>query len=338
MKISDTEKRKVQHIDIVLNEDIRAHNTTNGLDSIVFDHYALPEIDYAKIDSSVTVFKKKLKAPFLISSMTGGASITEKINKELAAAAEQEGVAMGLGSMRAMIEKPELARTYNVRGVAPNILLFGNIGAFQLKKYKTRQIEKACKDVGADAVFIHLNPLQEAVQPEGDKDWTGVLRAIENFCEESDLPVAVKEVGAGINAEVAEQLERAGVQAIDVAGVGGTSWSAIEQKRKGGVQGETFREWGVPTVDALTEVKKAVMVPVFASGGITNGLEAAKCVRLGATLVGAGFPFIHAQNKDGKQGVVAEIKKWKEELRTAMFLTRSKNLNELAKAKLRSSI
>ncbi len=331
-----TETRKVQHVDIVLNRDVQAHRRVRGFDDVEFYYYALPEMDYAKIDSSVTFFGKKLKSPLLVTGMTGGAAEVTQINKDVAAACQKFGVAMGLGSQRAMLENPALAKTFAVRDAAPDILLLGNIGAYQLKTYPAAKIERMIEQIDADALAVHLNPLQEVIQPEGDKNWEGVLAAITKLCDRLSVPVLAKEVGAGISGEVAAELEHAGIKAIDVSGVGGTSWSAIEVERKGAAAGETFREWGVRTIDALRECSQRVKVPLIASGGMRSGLDVAKSIRLGATLGGAAYPFIRAQRDGGRLGVEKAMARWVEEVRVAMFLTRSKNLAALKKAKLQA--
>ncbi|MFH1246971.1 MAG: type 2 isopentenyl-diphosphate Delta-isomerase [Candidatus Micrarchaeota archaeon] len=328
-----TALRKLQHVKIALEKDVQ-HSTPAGFDDINFLHYALPEMNYSEIDASVTFLKRKFSLPFMVLSMTGGHETVEKINKDIALACEEKNIAMGVGSQRAMIETPSLAKTFKVKDVAPKVFLCGNIGGYQLTKYSTQQIETLVSAIEADALCIHLNPLQEIVQPEGDRNWTGVLKAIEKTCTKLSVPVIAKEVGTGINAEVCRELEKAGVAAIDVSGTGGTSWAGIEVYRKGSDAGNLYWNWGVPTVTALIEAAKTVKVPLIASGGIRNGLHVAKAIRLGATLVGAATPFLKAQNENGAEGVKKEIEKWETELKIAMFLTRSRNLTALKKAKM----
>ncbi len=325
--------RKLQHVEIALKEKIESRQP-NGFEAVRFEHHSLPEMDLNEIDLGCTFLGRKLSAPLMIASMTGGYEKAGKINRDLAVAAEMEGIPLGLGSQRAMLEKPGLLKTFNVRDVAPKVMLFGNIGAFQLKKYTARQVEMLVSSIGADALCIHLNPLQEAVQHEGDKDWAGVLPGIAKACDFLDVPVIAKETGAGISANVAKELEDAGVAAIDVSGVGGTSWSAIELFRKGAKAGAAFWDWGNPTAECLIECSKAVKVPLVASGGVRNGLDAAKAIRLGASLSGAALPFLKAQDEAGVRAVQREISSWKDELRIAMFLTRSKTVADLRKAKL----
>lgn len=328
-----TASRKVQHVKIVLEKNVQ-HTTPTGFDDVHFLHYALPELNYSDIDTSVTFLKRKFSLPFMVLSMTGGHESVEKINKDLALACEEKGIVMGVGSQRAMIERPELEKTFKVKDVAPKVFLCGNIGGYQLTKYPFEKIETMVSSIEADALCIHLNPLQEIVQPEGDRNWQGVLKAVEKTCDKLGIPVIAKEVGAGINAEVCKELENAGVSAIDVSGTGGTSWAGIEVHRKGADAGNLYWNWGVPTVTALIEAAKTVKIPLIASGGVRNGLHVAKAIRLGATLAGGASPFLKAQSTDGSEGVKKEIEKWETELKIAMFLTRSKNLQALKKAKL----
>ncbi|MFH1442538.1 MAG: type 2 isopentenyl-diphosphate Delta-isomerase [Candidatus Micrarchaeota archaeon] len=325
--------RKMEHVNIALGRKIET-NRKPGFDEVFFRHYSLPEMDFGEVDISQTFLKRKLAAPLMIVSMTGGFAEAGKINRELAIAAEKEGIPVGLGSQRAMLEKPELKKTFVVRDAAPKVFLMGNIGAVQLQEYSKKQIEWIVSSIELDALCIHLNPLQEAIQKEGDKKWSGVLKQIANTCDYLDVPVIVKETGAGINSKVAKELERAGVSAIDVSGVGGSSWSAIELHRKDALAGQAFWDWGNTTVDCLNECAGKIKVPLIASGGVRSGLDAAKAIRLGAAIAGGGLPFLKAQNSGGVEAVRKEIQLWKEELKIAMFLTRSKNLSQLKKAKL----
>jgi isopentenyl-diphosphate delta-isomerase len=330
-----TEKRKADHVRIALEQDIECITKPAGFDSVDFVHYSLPEIDFNEIVASTKFLGKPFKAPFIISSMTGGYAGAEKINRDLAAACEKMGIGLGLGSQRAMLEDPSLKKTFFVRDVAPKIFLGANIGAIQLRDYGAKKIEALVSAVEADALFVHLNPLQEAIQPEGDRNWKGCLAAIGKACDGLNVPVIAKETGAGINGEAARELVAAGVKAIDVSGAGGTSWSAIELYRKGAGAGRAFWDWGNPTAECLRECSAAVKVPIIASGGVRSGLDAAKAIRLGASMASAALPFLKAHQQGGEKAVEAEIRRFAEELKMAMFLTRSKNLAELRKAKLR---
>ncbi|MFH1199947.1 MAG: type 2 isopentenyl-diphosphate Delta-isomerase [Candidatus Micrarchaeota archaeon] len=330
-----TEKRKADHVRIALAKDIEYMTKSSGFDAVEFVHYSLPEMGFEDIGVSCNFLGKKFRAPFLISSMTGGYADAEKINKDLAAACEKTGIGLGLGSQRAMLEDASLKKTFFVRDVAPNVFLGANIGAVQLRDYGAKKIESVVAAVEADALFVHLNPLQEAVQPEGDRNWKGCLKAIESACDVISVPVIAKETGAGVNGVVAKELVAAGVKAIDVSGAGGTSWSAIELYRKGAAAGKAFWDWGNPTVECLKECASAVNVPLIASGGIRCGLDAAKSIRLGASLASAALPFIKAQQAGGEKAVEAEIRRFTDELKMAMFLTRSRGLSQLRNAALR---
>ncbi|MEM4165856.1 MAG: type 2 isopentenyl-diphosphate Delta-isomerase [Candidatus Bilamarchaeaceae archaeon] len=319
-------KRKSDHIFLSLNKKTQ-YLTSAGFEKIVFVHNALPECSFDKIDISTTFLNKKLSAPLMMTAMTGGYSGAERLNQKLAELAEKHKIAFGLGSQRAMVENPSLTQTYKIRNVAPTIPIIANIGAAQLKKYSIEQVSSIVSVVEADALAIHLNPLQEVIQPMGDRDFSGVLDAITRVCENISVPIIVKETGAGISTDVAVKLANAGVKWIDVAGAGGTSWSKIEYERnKHAVPG--FEEWGIPTVECIFMCKG--ILPLIASGGIRSGIDAAKALALGADMAGAAQPFLLAlKNKRLDE----EIKKWKEQLKTVAFLTGSKNIEELKHAK-----
>lgn len=338
--MSGIEGRKREHIDTVLNEDVSSKGLTTGFEDYRFDHLALPEIDLGSVDTTTTLFGKKLAAPLLLSSMTGGTDIARDINLRLAEAAQSLGIAMGVGSQRAGIEKPEFADTFQVRPVAPDILLFANLGAVQLNYgYSADHAQRAVDMVGADALFLHLNPLQEAVQTGGDPDWTGLYDRIAAVVDALAVPVVAKEVGNGISADVARRLVDIGVAGIDVAGAGGTSWSEVEAFRQADPirrrVAHAFAGWGIPTAESLTAVvAEAPDVPVFASGGIRSGIDAAKAIRLGASLAGLAAPTLGSALETATavhDTMTATI----EELRIAMFCTGSQNLEALKSAGLR---
>ena len=263
-------------------------------------HCALPEINLTDVDISVKLWNKKIAIPLLISSMTGGTEKAGDINRVLARAAQETGIALGVGSQRVGLEHPEFAASFQVRKEAPDILLFANLGAVQLNyDYSVEHCRKAVEMVEADALFLHLNALQEAIQPEGDTRFAGLLQKIEQVCKTLSVPVVVKEVGWGISGKVAARLFSAGVAAIDVAGAGGTSWSQVEMHRvddfhQARVAG-AFRGWGIPTAQSIQLVREAAPgLPVFASGGLKDGIDIAKCLALGATLGGMASPFLKA--------------------------------------------
>ena len=330
--------RKSDHIRINLEEDVRSSITT-GLEKYHFVHQALPELNLDEINLSQTLFGKVLKAPILISSMTGGTSEAASINKVLAECAQETGIAMGLGSQRAALEHPEMAYTYQVRQFAPDILLFANLGAIQLNySYTLEHCKRAIDMVGADALILHLNALQEALQPEGDTRFDGLIDKIEAVCRQIKVPVIAKEVGWGISEKAARQLANAGVAAIDVAGAGGTSWSQVEmyrnpdehQARIAGV----FRNWGIPTAESIRAVRAAVPgMVVIASGGLRDGVDLAKCLALGACLGGMAGPFLKAAAVSPEETlkVIYEIR---QELAICMFAVGVPNLAQLQQVSL----
>jgi isopentenyl-diphosphate delta-isomerase len=335
-----TESRKREHIDTVLNANVVAKGITTGFEMFAFEHCALPELDLDDIDLSTTVFGRYLRAPILISSMTGGAEEGGVINRRLAECAQELGLAMGLGSQRAAIEKAELADTYKVRDVAPDILLFANLGAVQLNYgYGIEQARRAVDMIEADALFIHLNPLQEAVQSEGDRNWRGIITKLEELIREIEVPVVVKEIGNGLSADLAKKLISIGVAGIDVAGAGGTSWSEVEANRQSDPLirkvAHSFAGWGIPTAHSLIEVRReAGSLPVFASGGLRTGIDVAKAVRLGAKLCGVAAPALGAADED-TETVTKHLQCLIEELKIVAFCTGSQNLEDLTRAPLR---
>ena len=327
-------QRKMEHLRISLEEDVRFRSLTTGLERYHFVHQALPEINRDDIDLSSTLLEKTLSAPLIISSMTGGTEEAETINKNLALAAQTHGLGMGVGSQRAALEEPNLAHTYQVRDVAPDILLLANLGAVQLNYgYSVEHCQRAVDMIEADGLILHLNPLQEALQPEGNTNFSGLLAKIEAVCRGLSVPVIVKEVGWGISEEVARRLMNVGVAAIDVAGAGGTSWSEVEMYR---VDSETLRriaaafaDWGIPTAESIQMVRQgAPGVTLIASGGIRTGVEAAKAIALGADAVALATPFLKPATVSS-EAVSEKIKEILEELRTAMFCVGTRNLQEL---------
>ena len=333
---SGIEKRKADHIEIATKEQVNTIRPS-GFNDVQLVHLALPEINRADIDLSIDLFGKKMMAPIIIESMTGGTEIAEKINGILATGAENNGLAMGVGSQRAAIEKPELQYTYKiVRKNAPNALIFANIGCPQLMSgYGIKEVKTAIEMIDADAIYIHLNALQESVQVEGETDFLGVLLKIRDIAQAVGIPVLAKETGAGIGKEVAIALEKAGVSGIDVSGVGGTTWSGVEyyraKEKNSRLQmrlGETFWDWGVPTVASIVEVGLSTKVKLIASGGVRNGLHVAKSLALGADVAGFARPALEAA-VNGIEPLEEMLTQTIEELRTAVFLTGSKNLNGL---------
>ncbi len=285
----NTESRKGDHIRICLEEDVSGRGISSGFERYRFVHQALPEINLREVDTSLELWGRRMKMPLLISSMTGGAQRAGEINRNLAMAAQELGLAMGVGSQRAALENPELASTYQVRKLAPDIPLFANVGAVQLNySYGVDECRRAVDMIEADALILHLNALQEAVQPEGDTNFAGLALKIEAVCKAVGVPVIAKEVGWGISGRTARLLWDAGVSAIDVAGAGGTSWSQVELHRipteKGRLVAEAFAGWGIPTTESVTIVRDAGIPEggrLFASGGVRNGIDVAKALALG---------------------------------------------------------
>lgn len=337
-KVTQIGSRKADHIRINLEEDVRSGLTT-GFERYHFIHQALPELDLNEVNLSLKLFNKSLQSPILISSMTGGTDEAAQINRNLASAAQEMGIAMGLGSQRAAIEKPELAVTFQVRKSAPDILLFANLGAVQLNYgYGVDQCRKAVDMIEADALILHLNALQEAVQPEGDTNFSGLLKKIEAVCHSLPVPVIAKEVGWGFSRRAAGQLYEAGVTAIDVAGAGGTSWTQVEMHRANTESqarlAGAFLDWGIPTAETILDVKEATPdIIIFASGGIRNGLDIAKSIALGATLGGMASPFLKAAVKSTRD-VVQTITEINRQIQVCMFAAGAGDLTQLKQTEL----
>jgi len=321
--------RKDDHLDICLSGKAVNARKSAGFEDVKLIYDALPELSLNDINSSCIFLGKRMSSPFYIDAMTGGSEKGGKVNKAIAAAAERAGIGFALGSQRAMIEKPELAKTYKVRDVAPNIPLIGNIGASNLREPgMIQKVADAIKDVDADALAIHLNPLHEIVQPEGSRDFKGTLAAIEEACDFIDVPVIAKEVGCGISGKVAKKLDKSGIDMINVAGAGGTSWPRVEMMRGGAEGMQRFADSGMPTVIALASTLKATKKPVIVSGGVRGGVDIAKSLAMGASCAAAALPFLLAW----KNNTLNEtIKRWKDELKTTMLLTGSRSLLELRK-------
>jgi len=335
-----TENRKAEHIRICLNEKAQARKATTGFEDVQFVHRALPEVDKAKIDMSTTVFNHKFSAPLIVGAMTGGSAEATRINSAIAEAVETLQLGMGLGSQRAAIENPKLAKTFSVaRKKAPTAFLIANIGGIQLANgYGVKEVKKAVDMIDADAVAVHLNALHESVQPEGQTNFKGVLAKIGEIAAELDKPVIVKETGAGIAAGDAKRLEAAGVKAIDVGGAGGTSFAAVEYYRSEANSvphslGDAFWDWGIPTAVSLVETAQTVKIPVIASGGVRSGMDMAKAFALNACLASVSQPALQTAAKSAKE-TENMLSLLREELRTVMFLVGAQNVQQLAKTPL----
>ncbi|MEM4222220.1 MAG: type 2 isopentenyl-diphosphate Delta-isomerase [archaeon] len=326
--MSETQIRKSEHLMICLEKDVETPGT--WLEDVIFVHQSLPEMSLDEIDTSINFFGKKLAMPLLIAAITGGTEEAKEINKNLAKVAQKKQIGLGLGSQRAMIEKPELKETYYVRDVAEDILLFGNIGIAQIRSFSIDQIENALESIGADGLCVHINPAQELFQKKGDYDFRKCLSSLSDLCKELKYPVIAKEVGNGISRESALKLKEAGVKAIDVGGMGGSNWILIDSLRSG-KDCTNFKYWGIPTACSILEAK--VGLPIIATGGIRTGLDIAKAIALGADLCGIALPFLRILKKDGVEGLEKYVDKLHEELKMAMFLTGCRNIQELKKAK-----
>jgi isopentenyl-diphosphate delta-isomerase len=340
-----TSSRKKQHVRLALTRDVGFRAKGTGLDHLDFEHNALPEIDFSEVDTSTRFLGYQLSCPLLISSMTGGYADALTVNRQLAEVCGEMHLALGVGSQRQAMERKALHRTFSViREVAPDIPVIGNLGAAEVARLRDAgSVQRLVNLVRADAFAIHLNPLQELLQPEGNPAFRGVLEGIALLVRELSVPVIVKEIGAGISGEVAARLVEVGVAYIDVAGAGGTSWAGIEILRgKRSRSRERFWDWGIPTASALRAVtplkKRSPGLTIIASGGITTGVDAAKCIALGADLVGSARPMLHALARRKKRGLKTLLEEWVDELRWVMFLTGAKEIKQLQTKKLVSRV
>jgi isopentenyl-diphosphate delta-isomerase len=330
----ETQTRKADHLRICLDEDVQFRSVTNGLERYRFTHCCLPDLNRSEIDLSTTFLGKSLGAPLLISSMTGGTQQAKTINFRLAEVAQHYKLAMGVGSQRVAVENPLVADTFAVRSHAPDILLFANLGAVQLNySYGVTECLRVIDLLEADALILHLNPLQECIQPNGDTNFRGLLDKIKTLCNEVSVPVIAKEVGNGISASMAQKLFDAGVAAIDVAGAGGTSWAKVESERALNAQqrrlGLTFADWGLPTAECIKSIRQiAPEIPLIASGGLRNGLDVAKAIALGADLAGLALPFLQAAAESTDE-VDALVQLLIAEIVTVLFCTGNANLCQL---------
>jgi isopentenyl-diphosphate delta-isomerase len=336
--IHATEARKARHLDVCLDDDV-ASSLDPGWSAVRLRHEALPEMALADVDCSARFLNFRFRAPILISSMTGGTTRAADLNLRLAEAAEASGIAMGLGSGRALIENPALLPTFDVRAVAPHTVLFANIGAVSLNyAIGVDAVRRMIADLQADALFLHLNPLQEALQPSGDTNFRGLLPKIAELCAALEVPVVAKSVGSGISTTTAARLLDAGVAGIDASAAGGTSWARVEGKRSGDDRrealAETFAGWGQPTAEAVRALRERFpSMPLIASGGVRSGVDIARALALGADLCGLALPFLEAASVS-RAAVDELIASLIEGLRIAMFATGSATVSQLRRALL----
>jgi len=338
---SRTSSRKKDHVLLAVKRDVAFREKRNGFENWEFVHNALPELNLSEISTESTFLSKRLSFPFMISCMTGGYDDAKRINRNLAEVCEERGIAMCVGSQRQALEDRTFHSSFSVvRDVAPSIPVVGNIGAAEVARLKdVSAVQRLAELVRADAFAVHLNPLQELLQPEGNTNFRGVLRGIELMVRGLSIPVIVKEIGAGISAEVAQRLIEVGVRIIDVAGAGGTSWAGVEILRsKNGNRSDLFWDWGIPTADALTQVAalKASTpdLTIIASGGLSTGLEAAKAVALGASLTASARPMLQALMASGKKGLHERLDRLAKEFKGTMFLVGALTLEDLRRTRL----
>lgn len=334
----DRRDRKAEHLEIALDRSVQVE--TRPFDAWTFEHQALPEIALADVDTSAEFLGRQLASPLLISCMTGGTEVASRINTRLAEAAEQARVAVGVGSQRKAIEEGTHAETFAVRELAPSVPLLANLGAVQLNYgFGVDHCRQAVEMIEADALVLHLNPLQEAIQPEGQTDFSDLYPKMAQVVRALDpVPVVAKEVGSGISEQTARRLAEIGIRVIDTAGVGGTSWARIEARRSDDPQvGELFADWGIPTPDSIQAVARVAAdiadvdggLTVIGSGGLRSGLDVAKAIALGSHLAGMAYPFLRAADHSTER-VVATVERITRELRIAMFAVGARNLAELA--------
>lgn len=329
-----TARRKDAHLDLCATEEVAPKENSTLLSDVRLVHCSLPELAVDQIDLRTEWFGKKLKAPLLITGMTGGTERASSVNRDLALVAEEFGVAFGVGSQRAMAERPELGSTFSVRDVAPNTVVIGNLGVVQAANMTIDQIRRLTDAIGADALAIHLNPGQELNQPEGDRDFQRGYLTISAVAKAYGDKLIVKETGCGISPDVARRLVECGVKNIDVSGLGGTSWVRVEELRSSGVArevGALFSGWGIPTAAAIASARRVVpsAVKLVASGGLRNGLEVAKAIALGADVGGMALPLFRAQQTHGVEGVRTALTAVLQAMTKTFALTGSRDVAEL---------
>jgi len=326
--------RKRDHLRLSLELDVSFEGKTTWLEYVELIHRALPELNLDKISTETSFLGEKFGMPFLVEAMTGGIPEAVEVNGNLAEAAERFSIPMEVGSQRAALEDKKLEYTFRVaKERAPKLFLIANLSGVQLAEEGVEVAEKAVEMIEADAISIHLNPLQELIQPEGSTRFKDVLKVIERVCERLDVPVIVKEVGCGISSEVARMLEEVGVKAIDVAGAGGTCWAKIEMLRlreddERREVAKTFLDWGIPTAASIIEVSSAISIEVIGSGGIRSGIDIAKALSIGADMAGAAHPLLRPAT-ESVESVAKVLERLRSELRAAMFLTGCKDVDEL---------
>lgn len=325
--------RKLDHLTICANEDVEANTKTTLLEDVELLHHSLPELASEQIDLGVQFVGKTLRAPLIISAMSGGVEAAVELNRALAAVAERNGIALGLGSQRLMLESSKVPPGFLLRDVAPHAVILGNIGAVQASRLSTDAVRQLVESVGADGLAIHLNPAQEMIQEEGDRDFRGCLDAIGRLCDDLSFPVIVKETGCGLGPSALQALLSTNVRWVDVAGCGGTSWVGVESLRSSSTRrqlGSDLWNWGIPTA-VCTACAVEAGFNTISSGGIRTGLDIGRAIALGAKMAGVALPFLRAFKAGGEASIEREVQRIVEQLTIVMLLTNSPNLDALSK-------
>jgi isopentenyl-diphosphate Delta-isomerase len=323
--------RKLSHFDLCANQDVEFRRKTTLFEDVELVHQPLVETRLEDIDLGVVALGKRLNYPLIITGMTGGAEEVALFNREIAALADRMGIGFGVGSQRVTLRRPEMKKTFQVRDVAPNVLLFGNIGIAQARELSVREVTRLAEEIGADAMCVHLNAAMEIIQENGDHDFRRSLDAVKRLVDESPLPIIIKETGCGFARESGIKLRSAGIEWVDVSGAGGTSWVGVETIRNRAMRclGEAFWDWGVPTAASVCELR-SLNLNLIASGGIRTGLQAAKALALGAKVVGVALPVLRAYVAGGIEGVEAFLNAFCNELRVAMMLCGCARIDDLS--------
>ncbi|MBK6464049.1 MAG: type 2 isopentenyl-diphosphate Delta-isomerase [Myxococcales bacterium] len=337
--MSDIGQRKTDHIELCATEDVGFRREATLFECVRFVHDACPDLAFDELDTSVEVLGKRLRAPLFIAAMTGGTEEAGRINRDLASIAEERGYGFGLGSQRAMLRRPEARGSYSVREAAPTALLLGNIGVVQARESGPEALRELARDVGVDALCVHLNPAMELVQDDGDRDFRDGVATLGRLVRELGLPIVAKETGCGLSRGVGRRLREVGVRHVDVSGAGGTSWVAVETRRADAAGdddaralGEALWDWGIPTAASVGHVAPLGFDTVIATGGVGTGLEVAKAIALGATAAGVARPVLRAHRAGGREGASRALARIERELRAVMLLTGSRDLSALQRA------
>lgn len=331
----DISQRKKDHLALCAGPNVAFRDKTTLLEQVHLHHCALPEMHADEVDSTTPLLGKTLRAPVIVAAMTGGTDIAAAINRDLARAADALGLGFGLGSQRAMFERPETAWTFQVREAAPDVLLLGNLGMVQARVMSTAQIEDLCGQVGADALCIHLNPAMEIVQPGGDRDFCGGLEVLARLVQTLSIPVVAKETGCGLSRAVGERIVETGVRTVDTSGAGGTSWVAVEAHRAVDADwkavADELWDWGIPTAASVLQLQ-GLGLDVIATGGVRTGLDAARAVALGATAAGMAAQVLKAHKAGGYEGAKQFLERVVMTVRSVMLLTGSRTVEQLRRA------